>query len=316
MNLPFDIVAIRAASARLSERRRWLGQHLAIILRHYLAYARLARLHQPVGIWLLLWPTLWALWIAGDGRPDQRVFLVLVLGTVVMRSAGCIINDFADRRIDPHVRRTSERPLATGEVSVVEALILFLGLMLIGLGLVLTLNRVTQGLAVLGALLTVVYPFSKRFLSTPQFILGIAFSWGVPMAFAAQLGTVPRIGWLLFLGTVIWGVIYDTEYAMADREDDLKIGVRSTAILFGDLDRLFVGALQLLFLVTLILVGRSAELGAWFLAGVSVAGALTLYQQYLLRDRKPARCFAAFLNNVPLGACVFIGILLDYVFRA
>jgi 4-hydroxybenzoate polyprenyltransferase len=276
----------------------------------------LVRLHQPVGIWLLLWPTMWALWIAADRHTDQYVFVVFVIGTVVLRSAGCIINDFADRKIDLHISRTRERPLATGEVSVAEALILFVGLMLIGLGLVLTLNRLTQGLAVFGALITVAYPFAKRFMSFPQFVLGVAFSWGVPMAFAAQLGTVPRIGWLLFIGTIIWGVIYDTEYAMADREDDLKIGVRSTAVVLGDLDRAFVGALQLMFLATLVLIGRSAELGSWFLTGVLIAAVLSLYQQYLLRDRDSARCFLAFRNNAPLGAWVFAGILLDYLFRA
>lgn len=288
---------------------------MSVALQHYMAYLRLVRLHQPVGIWLLLWPTLWALWIAGEGRPDQRVFIVFVLGTVILRSAGCIINDYADRKIDPHVKRTQDRPLATGEVRVGEAMILFVGLMLIGFGLVLTLNRLTQGLAVLGALITIGYPFSKRFMSFPQFVLGVAFAWGVPMAFAAQSGSVPRIGWLLFVTTIIWGVIYDTEYAMADRDEDLKIGVRSIAILFGDLDRMFVGALQLMFLGGLILVGQSTGLGPWFLAGVGAAATLFLYQQHLIRDRDSVRCFLAFRNNATLGLCVFMGILLDYLFR-
>ena len=289
---------------------------MSVALQHYMAYLRLVRLHQPVGIWLLLWPTLWALWIAGEGRPDQRIFIVFVLGTVILRSAGCIINDYADRKIDPHVKRTRDRPLATGEVRVGEAMILFIGLMLIGLGLVLTLNRLTQGLAVIGALITVIYPFSKRFISFPQFVLGVAFAWGVPMAFAAQSGSVPRIGWLLFVTAIIWGVIYDTEYAMADRDEDLKIGVRSIAILFGDLDRMFVGALQLMFLGGLILVGQNTGLGPWFLAGVGAAGALFLYQQHLIRDRDSVRCFLAFRNNATLGLCVFMGILLDYLFRS
>lgn len=292
------------------------GQHLKVVLRHYMAYARLIRLHQPIGIWLLLWPTLWALWIAGEGRPDQQVFIVFVIGTVVLRSAGCIINDFADRKIDPHVARTRDRPLATGEVSVIEALTLFVGLMFIGLGLVMTLNPLAQGLAVGGALITVVYPFSKRFISAPQFVLGIAFAWGVPMAFAAQLGSVPRIGWLLFVATIIWGVVYDTEYAMADREDDLKIGVRSTAILFGDLDRMFVGVLQLMFLGSLLLVGQNAGLQSWFLTGVALAAIFSFYQQRLLRTRESEPCFRAFRNNGTVGLCVFVGILLDYIFRA
>ncbi len=223
------------------------ARQLATALGHSYSYVRLLRLNRPIGIWLLLWPTLWALWIAAQGRPDPRVFLVLVIGTVLVRSAGCVINDFADRNIDGHVRRTANRPLATGEVAPAEALVLFAGLMLIALGLVLSMNRITFLFAVGGAALLVVYPFTKRFLSTPQFVLGLAFAWGVPMAFAAQLGEVPRVGWLLFLAAIIWVVVYDTQYAMADRVDDLKIGVRSTAILFGDMDRVFIGGLQVLF---------------------------------------------------------------------
>ena len=279
------------------------------------AYARLVRLHQPVGIWLLLWPTLWALWIAGEGRPDQRVFIVFVLGTAVLRSAGCIINDYADRKIDAHVWRTRDRPLATGEVSVREALTLFVVLMLVGLGLVLTMNRLTVMLAVIGAFITVLYPFTKRFISFPQFVLGIAFSWGVPMAFAAQLGTVPPVGWAMFAMTIAWGVIYDTEYAMADRVDDLKIGVRSVAILLGDMDRLFVGIMQILFVAALVLIGLGIGRGAWFFFGTAVAALVFLYQQHLIRDRDSARCFAAFRNNAVFGAFVFAAILLDYHFE-
>ena len=278
------------------------------------AYARLVRLHQPVGIWLLLWPTLWALWIAGEGRPDERVFIVFVLGAVAMRSAGCIVNDYADRKIDAHVWRTRDRPLATGEVSVPEALALFVGLMLVAFALVLTMNRLTVSLAAVGAVIAVVYPFTKRFVSFPQFALGIAFAWGVPMAFAAQLETVPPVGWAMFAATVVWGVIYDTEYAMADREDDLKIGVRSVAILLGDLDRAFVGALQLLFLAAWLWIGGSAQLGAWFYFGTALAALLFLYQQYLVRAREPVACLAAFRNNAALGLCMFAGILLDHVF--
>ena len=278
------------------------------------AWARLVRLHQPVGIWLLLWPTLWALWIAGEGRPDQRVFIVFVLGTVVLRSAGCIINDYADREIDAHVWRTKDRPLATGEVSVPEALTLFTVLMLAGLGLVLTMNRLTVILAVIGAFITVLYPFTKRFISFPQLVLGVAFSWGVPMAFAAQLGTVPPVGWALFAMTIAWGVIYDTEYAMADRVDDLKIGVRSIAVLLGDRDRLFVGAMQAVFVAALALIGQHIGRGAWFFAGTAAAALIFVYQQHLIRGRDSARCFAAFRNNAFFGACVFAAILLDYHF--
>jgi 4-hydroxybenzoate polyprenyltransferase len=272
------------------------------------------RLHRPIGIWLLLWPTLWALWIAAAGRPRPQTFIVLVLGTILVRSAGCVINDFADRKIDPHVARTADRPLATGEVAPAEAIVLFTALMLIALGLVLSTNHLTVSLATVGAGLAIVYPFTKRFLSTPQFVLGLAFAWGVPMAFAAELGEVPRVGWLLFLAAVIWVVIYDTQYAMADRVDDLKIGVRSTAILFGDLDRGFIAGLQMLLLASLVLVGHSAELGPWYYGGLAAATAFGAYQQHLIRDRDAGQCFAAFLNNAWLGGGVFCGIALDYVF--
>jgi 4-hydroxybenzoate polyprenyltransferase len=292
----------------------WRAQ-LPLLLHHYSRYARLMRLHRPIGTWLLLWPTLWALWIASAGHPDQKVFLILVLGTIVTRSAGCVINDFADRKIDGRVARTADRPLATGEVAPVEALLLFAALMLIALGLVLALNRLAVLLAVAGAAVTVLYPFTKRFLSAPQFVLGIAFAWGVPMAFAASIGTVPRLGWLLFVSAVIWVVVYDTQYAMADRADDQKVGVRSTAILFGDLDRAFIGGLQLLLLASLVLVGRSVDLGRWYYAGLGVAAIFGAYQTYLIRDRDGGQCFRAFLNNAWLGASVFAGVVLDYTFR-
>lgn len=278
------------------------------------AYGRLMRLHRPIGIWLLLWPTLWALWIAAEGRPSEAVFIVLVLGTIIVRSAGCIINDFADRHIDPHVRRTADRPLASGEVEVGEALVLFVGLMLIALGLVMTLNPLTVRLAVGAAAITVIYPFCKRFVAFPQLVLGAAFAWGVPMAFAAQTGTVPRVGWLLFLSALIWGVIYDTEYAMADKEDDLEIGVRSTAILFGEMDRMILAGLQAFFLLGLALVGQAAELGVWYFAGLGLAALLFGYQHWLIKERAPARCFDAFLNNAWLGGFVFAGIVLDTIF--
>jgi 4-hydroxybenzoate polyprenyltransferase len=273
------------------------------------------RLHRPVGIWLLLWPTLWALWIASEGVPTQSVLIVLVLGTVIVRSAGCIINDFADRKIDPRVRRTADRPLATGEVDAGEALVLFVGLMLIALGLVMTMNTLTVQLALGAAAITIVYPFCKRFVSFPQLVLGAAFAWGVPMAFAAETAAVPRMGWLLFLSALIWGVIYDTEYAMVDREDDLKIGVRSTAVLFGEMDRMILGGMQAFFLLGLVLVGRAAELGAWYYAGLGSAVLLFAYQHFLIKDRKREAWFAAFLNNAWLGGFVFAGIVLDSMYR-
>jgi 4-hydroxybenzoate polyprenyltransferase len=290
-------------------------RHAQVLLQHYSRYLRLMRLHRPVGIWLLLWPTLWALWIASAGRPDPKVFLILVLGTIVARSAGCVINDFVDRKIDPHVARTADRPLATGEVAPVEALLLFAALMLIALGLVLTLNTLTITFAVAGAVIAVIYPFTKRFLSTPQFVLGVAFSWGVPMAFAATANDVPRLGWLLFLATMIWVVVYDTQYAMTDRPDDVKIGVRSTAVLFGDMDRVFIAGLQVLLLASLVLVGRSAALGVWYYGGLAAGAVFCVFQAMLIRDRDVVQSFRAFLNNAWFGGAVFAGILLDYTFR-
>jgi 4-hydroxybenzoate polyprenyltransferase len=317
MRLDIDWRALAVGVLRRSyDGSRWVVHHVVLLLEHYSKYGRLMRLHRPIGIWLLLWPTLWALWIAGQGRPDPNVLLVFVLGTITVRSAGCIINDFADRKLDPHVRRTADRPLATGEIAPAEALILFAGLMLVALGLVLTMNPLTVWLAVGGAAIAVVYPFTKRVLSTPQFVLGVAFAWGVPMAYAAQTGEVPRIGWLLFLSAIIWGVVYDTQYAMADRDDDIAIGVRSTAVLFGDMDRAFIAGLQALFFLSMLLVGRSAELGAWYYGGLGLALLFALYQQYLIRNRDAEACLKAFLNNAWLGGCVFIGILLDYLFNA
>lgn len=277
-------------------------------------YALLMRLDRPIGTLLLLWPTLWALWIAGEGRPDPHVLLVFVAGVVLMRSAGCVMNDFADRRIDPHVERTRDRPLARGAVSPLEALLLAAALGAVAFGLVLTLNRLTVLLALAGAVLTVAYPFLKRFTHLPQIWLGASFGWSVPMAFAAQTGGIPQLAWLMFIAVVIWAVVYDTMYAMVDRDDDLKLGVRSTAILFGTADRLLIGVLQLLLLLALWLIGRQAGLGAWYLGALAVAAALSLWQQRLIRDRRPELCFRAFLNNHHFGMVVFIGILLHYIY--
>lgn len=298
----------------VAERINSFADLLLALARQYSRYARLMRLDRPIGIWLLLWPTLWALWLAGEGRPDGGTFLVFVVGVVIMRSAGCVINDYADRKLDGGVARTKDRPLVTGEVQPQEALALFAALMLIALGLVLTLNKLSVQLALVGALVTIIYPFCKRFISTPQFVLGIAFGWGVPMAFAAQLEHVPRLGWLVFLAAILWAIIYDTQYAMADRKDDLKVGIRSTAILFGDADRFIVGLLQLMLVLTLILIGQTAGLGLWYSASVAAAASMCLYQQLLTRERKPAGCLQAFQNNRYLGAAVFFGIWLDYTF--
>jgi len=279
-------------------------------------YGRLMRLHQPTGLWLLMWPTLWALWIAGDGRPDPKVFLIFVVGVIVMRSAGCVINDYADRKIDPQVSRTRDRPLAAGDIAPVEALVLFFALSLIGIALILGLNPLTQKLALVAALLTVIYPFSKRFVSAPQVILGAAFGWSVPMVFAAQTDSLPQVAWLMWLIVLVWAVMYDTMYAMADREDDLRIGVKSSAILFGTADLFIVSLLQLIFLFGLALLGQVAELGDWYFGGLFIAAILLLYQRILIRHREPQNCFRAFLNNHYVGAVIFVSIMLDYTFRA
>jgi 4-hydroxybenzoate polyprenyltransferase len=278
-------------------------------------YARLMRLDRPIGIWLLLWPVLWALWISSNGHPDERLFVIFVLGTFVMRSAGCVMNDFADREFDPHVRRTADRPLAKQSVSPAEALGLFAVLALVALALVIPLNRPTQVLALIGGILAVTYPFLKRFFSLPQAYLGAAFGWSVPMAFAAQTGAIPPVAWVLFVSVVLWTTAYDTMYAMVDREDDLVIGVRSSAILFGRADRILIAALQLAALCGLALVGWMSELGHWYWAGLAVAAALAAHQQVLIRNRQPAECFRAFLNNNLLGLAVFAGLALDYLFR-
>ena len=277
-------------------------------------YAQLMRLDKPIGIWLLLWPTLWALWLAGEGHPNGGVFIVFVLGVVVMRSAGCVLNDFADRNIDPYVERTRSRPIASGAIAPAEALLLFVALALIAVGLAAMLNRPAQLLAAVAAGLTVIYPFIKRFVSVPQFFLGAAFGWAVPMAFAAQTGETAQLAWLVFGTALIWAVIYDTYYAMVDREDDLKVGVKSTAILFGDADLFIIGGLQLLLLLALVFIGNMAELGAWYYASVFIAALLMGYHQWLARNRQPSACFAAFLHNHYIGMIVFIGIVLHYTF--
>ena len=277
-------------------------------------YAKLMRIDKPVGIWLLLWPMLWALWLAGEGHPNQGLFVVFMLGVFIMRSAGCVLNDYADRKIDPYVERTRTRPIASGAVSPAEALILFAALSLIAIGLATMLNRQAQLLAVVAAGLTVAYPFIKRYVSIPQFVLGAAFGWAVPMAFAAQTGETPQLAWLVFGVALVWAVIYDTFYAMVDREDDIKVGVKSTAILFGDVDLFVIAGLQALMLLGLIFVGLRATLGFWYFAAVAIAACLMAYHLWLARDRQPAGCFAAFLHNHIIGLVVFIGIVLHYTF--
>ena len=276
-------------------------------------YYLLTRLHKPIGILLLLWPTLWALWLAAEGVPSLPILLVFVLGVVLMRSAGCVINDYADRTFDPQVRRTRERPLATGRVGPREALLVFAVLCLVAFALVLTLNRLTIYLAFGALVLAAAYPFTKRYTHLPQLVLGAAFGWAIPMAFAAVQGAIPKLAWLLFTVNVLWVTAYDTFYAMVDREDDLRIGVKSTAILFGEADLPVIGVLQILVLAGLLLVGSMAELGLFYYLGLLVAAGFALYQQYLARQRDPAGCFQAFLNNNWFGAAVFVGIALHYL---
>jgi 4-hydroxybenzoate polyprenyltransferase len=274
-------------------------------------YALLMRLDKPIGVLLLLWPALWGLWLAGEGQPAQRVVVVFLLGVLLMRSAGCVINDIADRHFDPHVARTRERPLAAGRVTVREAFGLFVTLCLAAFALVLSLNRLTVLLALIGAALTASYPFMKRFHHLPQAHLGVAFGWPIPMAFAALGGTVPLVAWVLFAANVVWSIVYDSMYAMVDREDDLKVGVKSSAILFGARDKAIIGLLQILLIALLVLVGIISGMGWLYYFGLIAAAWFAAYQQFLIRDREPAHCFRAFLNNNWFGLAVFCGILLD-----
>lgn len=278
------------------------------------AYIQLMRLDRPIGILLLLWPTLSALWIAAEGWPDPLVLVIFVLGVVVMRSAGCVINDYADRHIDGKVVRTMNRPLATGALSENDALKLFAGLGVLAFVLVIFLNDLTILMSIVGLFLAATYPFMKRYTHLPQIYLGAAFGWAIPMAFAAQTGTVPMIAWLLFVANVIWSTIYDTFYAMADREDDVLAGVKSTAILFGDDDKAIIAILQVTFLIAMLMVGSQLELSFIYYIGVLVTLGLFLYQQHLVRDRQAAACLQAFLNNNWVGAALFAGIVMHYVF--
>jgi len=277
------------------------------------SYWRLMRFDRPIGSLLLLWPTLWALWIAAKGLPNLKILIVFIVGVILMRAAGCIINDFADRKIDSYVKRTKKRPLATGQVSEKEAIILFIVLCLIAFSLVLLLNGLTILFAFVGVALTVIYPFMKRYTHLPQFVLGFAFSWGIPMAFAAQTGAVPLVGWLLFIASVLWSVVYDTQYAMVDRDDDLRIGVKSTAILFGRSDRLIIGGLQAIVLMLLLSLGAFLGLTIWYQFALIVPAALMLYQQYLIRNCEPKACSQAFLNNNWLGFFVFLAFVLGFL---
>jgi 4-hydroxybenzoate polyprenyltransferase len=283
-------------------------------LRERLAgYWVLVRADRPIGIYLLLWPAMWALWIAAAGIPPLWILLVFVLGTALMRSAGCAINDFADRDFDGRVARTAQRPLATGRVSPREAVGVFVLLSLVAFALVLTLNVQTIAHSFIAVALAALYPFTKRYTHMPQLVLGMAFGWAVPMAFTAIQNDIPPLAWVLFAATVVWALIYDTMYAMVDREDDLKVGIRSTAILFGRRDRLIIGLLQLLMLALLLKVGMMAGRGPVYLVGLGGGAVLFVYQQWLIRGREREACFKAFLNNHYFGLLVFAGLFVDYL---
>lgn len=275
-------------------------------------YGRLTRLNRPIGTLLLLWPTLWALWLAAGGFPDWDLLIIFTLGVFLMRSAGCVINDYADRSFDGHVKRTRERPLATGEASPREALTLFVVLCLVAFGLVLLTDPFTVKLSFGGVALAFCYPFMKRYTHLPQIVLGAAFAWAIPMAFAAQRGSLGTDVWLLYTAVVLWTVVYDTLYAMVDRDDDLKVGIKSTAVLFGDMDRVMIGVLQVLTLYSLLMVGGRFELGTAYHMGLLVAAGLFVYHQYLIRYRERGPCFKAFLNNNWVGCVIFVGIVFHY----
>lgn len=278
-------------------------------------YLKLARVDKPIGIFLVLWPTLWALWLAAEGLPSLDVLAIFVAGVVLMRSAGCVINDFADRNIDGEVARTKDRPLVRGDISAKNALIFFVSLCLIAFLLVLQTNELTVYLSFGAVALAAIYPFMKRHSYLPQVVLGAAFAWAVPMAYAAQTNELPTIIWLIYTATVLWTVAYDTMYAMVDREDDLKIGVKSSAILFGQADRGIIAFLQILVILTFCMIGDQLKLGQFYFLGVVSAAILFIYQQHLIRLRYREECFKAFLNNNWVGLVIFVGLALDYAVK-
>ena len=278
-------------------------------------FIQLTRMDKPIGIYLLLWPTLWALWVAAKGVPSLGNLVIFVLGVILTRAGGCVINDFADRKVDGHVKRTEQRPMASGKISSKEALVFFALLMGISFLLVLCTNAQTVWLSFGALALAATYPFMKRYTYYPQVVLGAAFSWGIPMAFTAETGSLPAAAWLLYIANLLWTVGYDTYYAMTDREDDLKIGVKSTAILFGDADRVIILSLQGLALGCLLLAGSHFELGGWFHLGLLAAAGCFVWEFWYTRDRDPQRCFKAFLHNHWAGLAIFVGIVLDYALR-
>ena len=276
-------------------------------------YLLLIRLNRPIGIFLLLWPTLWGLWIASEGFPNTKILVVFLFGIFLMRSAGCILNDIIDKDFDKFVARTQNRPLASDKLSSIEAFIVAISLIFIAFLLVLTTNTLTVQLSFVAIILAGTYPFLKRHTYLPQFFLGLTFGWSIPMAFAATTNSIPKIAWLLLIANILWAVVYDTIYAMIDREDDLKIGIKSTAILFDDADRFIIGLIQSLVLIALIVIGQQASLNTIYYFSLIIGGCLFLYQLYLIRNRDQKKCMQAFLNNNWFGLVVFIGLFINYL---
>lgn len=302
-------------SVFIQELESWYRNNEPFLRERWQQYALLMRLDKPIGTFLLLWPTLWALWIASEGVPSLHLLFVFVAGVFLTRSAGCVMNDYADRNFDRHVARTRERPLTTGRVSIKEAFMLIAGLLAVAFLLVLTTNRLTVLLAFAAIPIAGIYPYMKRYTYVPQLFQGLSFSWGIIMAFAAVMDSVPRIAWLVFIANILWSMIYDTTYAMVDREDDLKIGVKSTAILLGESDRLFLGVVQILMFTVFLIIGHQLKFGWYYHLSLAFAAALAVHHQWLIRERRPDQCFRAFLYNNRLGAVVFAGIVLHYLFN-
>ena len=302
---------LRGRLAKILARTDW-----AHVRERLTEYAKLARMHKPIGAALLLWPTWWALWLAAGDFPPWGILIIFTLGVFLMRSAGCVINDYADRGLDPEVKRTRERPLAAGKVSTREALVVFLVLIATAFVLVLFTNKLTIELSFIGAFLAATYPFTKRYTHLPQVYLGAAFGWSIPMAFAAVTNSLPPLCWLLFLANVLFSTIYDTEYAMVDRDDDLRVGAKSTAILFGDADLAIIGVLMGTFLLAMLLVAQRGHLHHWpYFSGLGVAAALFAYQQWIMRGRDREACFAAFRNNNWVGMALWAGIVLSFALK-
>ena len=276
-------------------------------------YLLLIRLNKPIGIFLLLWPTLWALWLAAEGFPNHKIFIVFLFGVFLMRSAGCILNDIADKDFDKFVARTKNRPLASNKLSSIEAFIFASCLIFAAFLLVLTTNTLTVQLSFIALILAGIYPFLKRHTYLPQIFLGLAFGWSIPMAFAATITSIPKIAWLLLIVNILWTVVYDTIYAMVDREDDLKIGIKSTAILFDDADRFIIGIIQALVIIALIVVGKQASLNLPYYLSIAFGCILFIYQSYLIKDREPKKCMQAFMNNNWFGLVIFIGLFINYL---